>query len=178
MDLNKKINEQEKIIYFINEGIDSSINETWWSFFSDDKENSREEEISDMHSKLDKLEKKIGALTLKSTQELPFQKIWIRFKNEVSLDIESLSSPEFQRNLKDTMYFRLFSIDEQSKIMYLKTDSFPDTIVIKLQYSTLETYRDQYGEVNLIYNQYGSLSVKDSVKGNEKDVYFTVIDKK
>ena len=75
------------------------------------------------------------------------------------------------------MYFSVVGSNDISKTIDLKTSSFPNTIIIRINYDTLDTYKDQYGDANLIYSKYGSPN-KDSVSGDKSNIFFTIIEKK
>lgn len=132
-------------------------------------------EVMGLKKQIDSLKGELKNIENIEKRQLPFKKITLRFKGKVSLDIDKLKSPEFQRNLLGTMYFTVTNIDEINRYLYLKTNSFPNTIILKLKYQTLNTYQDQKGEVNLIYSRYGNPNI-NSVSGEKEECYFTVID--
>ena len=130
--------------------------------------------IEELLLKLEELEKISKTLEEKKQKTLKYTKVVIDFKKKTSLDIEQMKSPEFQRNLLGTMYFKVIDIDEEEKFILLKTNSFPDTTFIKLEYMTLESYSDQKGDVNLIYSRY-KIPNLSPVEGEKEDCYFKFV---
>tara|TARA_Y100000389_G_C17291766_1_gene428394 strand:+ start:64 stop:690 length:627 start_codon:yes stop_codon:yes gene_type:complete len=131
--------------------------------------------LNELMAKIERLESLANQLEEKKESELPYKKAVIEFKKKINLDIESLKSPEFQRNLLGTMYFKVVGLDEDSKYILLKTNSFPDTTFIKLEYKKLEPYKDQKGDVNLLYSRYKNPNLK-VVEGNQQDCYFKFVE--
>lgn len=131
--------------------------------------------IEKLLAKIEKLESLANQLEEKKESELPYKKAVIEFKKKIELNIESLKSPEFQRNLLGTMYFKVVGLDEDNKFILLKTNSFPDTTFIKLEYKKLETYKDQKGDVNLLYSRYKNPNL-NVVEGNQQDCYFKFVE--
>lgn len=130
--------------------------------------------IEELLLKLEELEKIAKTLEEKKQKTLKYKKVVIDFKKKTSLDIEEMKSPEFQRNLLGTMYFKVIDIDEEEKFILLKTNSFPDTTFIKLEYKTLESYSDQKGDVNLIYSRYKNPNLSP-VEGEKEECYFKFV---
>lgn len=141
------------------------------------KDNDEEtlEKIDSIIQKLEELEKISKTLEEKKQKTLKYKKAVIDFKKKVSLDIEKMKSPEFQRNLLGTMYFKVIDIDEEEKFILLKTNSFPDTTFIKLEYKVLESYSDQKGDVNLIYSRYKNPNLRP-VEGEQEECYFKFVE--
>lgn len=133
--------------------------------------------IEDLIKKIETLNKLAEDLEKKKEEGLLYKKITIEFKEKISLDIEQLKSPKFNRNLLGTMYFKVLDVNEKDKYVILKTNSFPDDIFIKLQYKKLETFTDQSGDVNLIYSKYKNPNV-NPVEGEEEDCYFKIVELK
>jgi len=73
------------------------------------------------------------------------------------------------------MYFKVIDIDEEEGFILLKTNSFPDTTFIKLEYKKLEIYSDQKGDVNLIYSRYKNPNLSP-VEGEEEECYFKFVE--
>jgi len=131
--------------------------------------------IDELLAKIERLESLANQIEEKKESELPYKKAVIEFKKKINLDIESLKSPEFQRNLLGTMYFKVVGLDEDSKYILLKTNSFPDTTFIKLEYKKLEPYKDQKGDVNLLYSRYKNPNL-NVVEGDPQDCYFKFVE--
>jgi len=131
-------------------------------------------QIEELLLKLEELQNLTQSLEEKKQKTLKYKKVVIDFKKKVSLDIEEMKSPEFQRNLLGTMYFKVIDIDEEEKFILLKTNSFPDTTFIKLDYKVLESYSDQKGDVNLIYSRYKNPNLSP-VEGDEEECYFKFV---
>lgn len=149
------------------------------------KEDLEEKEKEELEKEIKKLSKEIDELKEKikgyseiedeiEDEELPFNNITIKFKNKTSIDIEKLKSPEYKRNLIGTMYFKVVDFDESNKTMLLKTNSFPNTLTLRLTYNKLEDNIDLSGSVQLLYNKYGNFSIND-IEGEEKDIYFKIL---
>jgi pSer/pThr/pTyr-binding forkhead associated (FHA) protein len=139
-----------------------------------------EENIIDLQKEIDELKELLTQVKKKKQETLEFKKIWIEFKEEVSLEIEQMKSPEYNRNLKGTMYFSVVDVNHTGRYITLKTKSFPqhsETVIIKLTFETLEIYQDQKGDANLIYSKYGDPNVRP-VKGEEVECFYKIIDKK
>ena len=144
----------------------------------------KEEELatSELKSEIEQLTKDIAdiksamlKLEMKRESQLPFKKIRIEFNKKVPLDIPQMKSPEFQRNLISTMYFKVIDLNEDKKYIILKTDSFPDTAFIKLEYKTLEIFKEQKGESNLIYSRYKNPLVKP-IEGDSEETFFRIVE--
>lgn len=131
--------------------------------------------ISDIQSEIAELKYLITKLEDKKEKQLPFKKVVIEFKKKVELDIEKMKSPEFQRNLINTMYFKVIEVNESEKYLLLKTNSFPDTMFIRLEYKTLDIYREQKGDVNLIYSRYKN-PVVNPVEGEKEDCFYRIVE--
>lgn len=140
----------------------------------DSKEGQTEEElaaIEELKVELAELRVALGKLRNAKQKDLPYKKVVVKFKGKTKLDIQQMKSPEFKRTLKGTMYFTVFGFDKKNKTVDLKTNSFPDTIIIRLKFRDLKTNIDQKGNVRLIYNKYGAITDGDVV-GDEEDIYF------
>lgn len=203
MNLNEEIKKQELLIEELNVDIDKilSISHDYYDkafkFISDEIENTQNEidllkpqkdsieedttstnilnRLEKLLKKLEKLELLANNLSEKKKSDLPYNRAVIEFKKPVELNVESLKSPEFQRNLLGTMYFKVVGLDEDNKYILLKTNSFPDTTFIKLEYKKLETYKDQKGDVNLLYSRYKNPNL-NVVEGNQQDCYFKFVE--
>lgn len=138
----------------------------------DEKEREEiQDSIDELKEEIAEIRNGISSLRTAKTKKLKYKRVEVRFKGEIELDIQKLKSPEFKRKLVGTMFFKVVGLNEKSKTIDLKTNSFPDTIIIRLKYDNLKTNIDQKGDVHLIYNKYGFTS-KDDVAGNEEDAYF------
>lgn len=142
---------------------------------SDTPKDEKLKKIEELLLKLEELEGVTKSLEEKKQKTLKYKKAVIDFKKKVSLDIEKMKSPEFQRNLLGTMYFKVIDIDEEEKFILLKTNSFPDTTFIKLEYKVLESYSDQKGDVNLIYSRYKNPNLRP-VEGEKEECYFKFVE--
>lgn len=131
--------------------------------------------ISDIQSEIAELKSLIAKLEDKKEKQLPFKKVVIEFKKKVELDIQKMKSPEFQRNLLSTMYFKVIEVNEDEKYLLLKTNSFPDTMFIRLEYSSLDIYKEQKGDVNLIYSRYKN-PVVNPVEGEREDCFYRIVE--
>jgi hypothetical protein len=145
------------------------------------KESEDEEERNKLQDSINKLKDDIAEISggisnlrKSKSKKLKYKRVVISFKNDVELDIQKLSSPDYKRKLTGSMYFSVVGINEKSKTIDIKTNSFPDTLIIRLRYNNLKTNIDQKGEVSLSYNKYGFSTEKD-VSGDEEDVYFKFI---
>jgi hypothetical protein len=146
----------------------------------DNSSDSKEKEavvtgISDIKSEISELKSLISKLEDKKEKQLPFKKIVIEFKKKVELDIQKMKSPEFQRNLIGTMYFKVMEVNEDEKYLLLKTNSFPDTMFIRLEYNSLDIYKEQKGDVNLIYSRYKN-PVVNPVEGDREDCFYRIVE--
>jgi len=141
---------------------------------SDTSKGKKLKQIEELLLKLEELQNLTQSLEEKKQKTLKYKKVVIDFKKKVSLDIEEMKSPDFQRNLLGTMYFKVIDIDEEEKFILLKTNSFPDTTFIKLEYKVLESYSDQKGDVNLIYSRYKNPNLSP-VEGDEEECYFKFV---
>jgi hypothetical protein len=124
---------------------------------------------------LDGLSKKLES---ENNDELPYKRVVIEFKDKVDLDIQPLKSPEFQRRLIGTMYFKVVGLDREEKYILLKTSGYSkvdDALFFKLDYKKLEPYIDQKGEVNLIYSKYKNPNL-NPVKGDSEEVYYKFVE--
>jgi hypothetical protein len=142
---------------------------------SDTSKDEKLKQIEELLLKLEELQNLTQSLEDKKQKTLKYKKVVIDFKKKVSLDIKEMKSPDFQRNLLGTMYFKVIDIDEEEKFILLKTNSFPDTTFIKLEYKVLETYSDQKGDVNLIYSRYKNPNLRP-VEGEEEECYFKFVE--
>lgn len=144
-----------------------------------DIESSSKEDVitglSELTAEIDELKYLISKLENKKEKQLPFKKIVIEFRKKVELDIQKMKSPEFQRNLVGTMYFKVMEVNETEKYLILKTNSFPDTMFIRLDYSTLDVYREQKNDVNLIYSRYKNPFV-NPIEGDKEDCFYRVVE--
>ena len=131
--------------------------------------------ISDIKSEISELKSLISKLEDKKEKQLPFKKIVIEFKKKVELDIQKMKSPEFQRNLIGTMYFKVMEVNEDEKYLLLKTNSFPDTMFIRLEYNSLDIYKEQKDDVNLIYSRYKN-PVVNPVEGDKEDCFYRIVE--
>tara|TARA_Y100000389_G_scaffold153539_1_gene153799 strand:+ start:217 stop:861 length:645 start_codon:yes stop_codon:yes gene_type:complete len=131
--------------------------------------------ISEVKAEIEELKSLINKLEEKKEEQLPFKKIVIEFKKKVELDVQKMKSPEFQRNLIGTMYFKVMEINEDEGYLLLKTNSFPDTMFIRLEYSSLDIYKEQKGDVNLIYSRYKNPLVKP-VDGDKEDCFYRIVE--
>ena len=142
----------------------------------DKKEKEKiQKDIDNLSKSIKDISKRIRALNKVEKKALPFKKIEISFKREVSLDIQKLNSPDYKRNLVGSMYFTVDGLNEKLGFVDLKTRSFPTTLIIRLYYKNINSMSDQHGKVKLIYNQYGSTTDKGSVSGEEKAVSFKIL---
>jgi len=130
--------------------------------------------ISDIQSEIAELKSLIAKLEEKKEKQLPFKKVVIEFKKKVELDIKKMKSPEFQRNLLSTMYFKVMEVNEDEKYLLLKTSSFPDTMFIRLEYNSLDIFKEQKGDVNLIYSRYKN-PVVNPVEGEREDCFYRIV---
>tara|TARA_B110000211_G_C13983195_1_gene510420 strand:+ start:74 stop:724 length:651 start_codon:yes stop_codon:yes gene_type:complete len=140
----------------------------------EEKKQQTEEELSAINGLKDELRElkiALGKLRNAKQKDLPYKKAVVKFYDETKLDIEKMQSPDFKRTLKNTMFFKVFGFNEKNNTIDLKTNSFPDTIIIRLTFSNLKTNVDQRGDVRLIYNKYGAIT-KEDVVGEEVDVNF------
>lgn len=142
---------------------------------SDTPKDEKLKKIEELLLKLEELEGVTKSLGERKQKTLKYKKVVIDFKKKVSLDIKEMKSPEFQRNLLGTMYFKVIDIDEEEGFILLKTNSFPDTTFIKLEYKKLEIYSDQKGDVNLIYSRYKNPNLSP-VEGEEEECYFKFVE--
>jgi len=142
---------------------------------SDTPKDEKLKKIEELLLKLEELEGVTKSLEERKQKTLKYKKVVIDFKKKVSLDIKEMKSPEFQRNLLGTMYFKVIDIDEEEGFILLKTNSFPDTTFIKLEYKKLEIYSDQKGDVNLIYSRYKNPNLSP-VEGEEEECYFKFVE--
>jgi len=136
---------------------------------------SKLEELLLRLEELDGLSKKLES---ENNDELPYKRVVIEFKNKVDLDIQPLKSPEFQRRLIGTMYFKVVGLDREEKYILLKTSGYSkvdDALFFKLDYKKLEPYIDQKGEVNLIYSKYKNPNL-NPVKGDSEEVYYKFVE--
>ena len=143
----------------------------------EEKDESNTIRIEELLVMIEKLESLANKLEQKKEESLKYKKIVIEFKKKVSLDIESMKSPEFQRNLISTMYFTVVDINENEKYLILKTKGYSkmdESLFFKLDYKKLETYKDQKGDINLIYSKHRNPFI-NPVEGNIKDCYFKII---
>jgi hypothetical protein len=125
--------------------------------------------------KLSQLEDLAKKLEVKKESQLPFKRVVIKFDNKVSLDIKKMKSPEFQRNLLGTMYFKVVGINNKENYMILKTKSLEDTMFIKLGFNKLESFIQQKGDVRLLYSKYKNPNI-DVVEGEKEDASFKIIE--
>jgi hypothetical protein len=88
-----------------------------------------------------------------------------------------MKSPEFQRSLVSTMYFKVMEVNETKKYLLLKTNSFPDTMFIRLEYKTLDIYKEQKDDVNLIYSRYKN-PIVNPIEGEKEDCFFRIVEMK
>ena len=88
-----------------------------------------------------------------------------------------MKSPEFQRSLVSTMYFKVMEVNETKKYLLLKTNSFPDTMFIRLEYKTLDIYKEQKGDVNLIYSRYKN-PIVNPIEGEKEDCFYRIVEMK
>jgi hypothetical protein len=136
--------------------------------------------IETLLQKLEELESITQSLENKKQESLRYKKVVIDFKKKVSLDIESLKSPEFKRNLMGTMYFTVVDIDEDEKYIILKTKGYSnidDSLFFKIEYNKLDNYVDQKGDINLIYSRYKNINLSP-VEGEKKESYFKFVELK
>jgi len=131
--------------------------------------------LSELTSEIAELKSLIIKLEEKKEEQLPFKKIVIEFKKKVELDIQKMKSPEFQRNLIGTMYFKVMEVNEDEKYLLLKTNSFPDTMFIRLEYNSLDIYKEQKDDVNLIYSRYKN-PVVNPVEGDKEDCFYRIVE--
>lgn len=131
--------------------------------------------ISEVKAEIEELKSLIDKLEDKKEKQLPFKKIVIEFKKKVELDIQKMKSPEFQRNLIGTMYFKVMEINEGEGYLLLKTNSFPDTMFIRLEYNSLDIYKEQKNDVNLIYSRYKNPLV-NPVEGDREDCFYRIVE--
>ena len=144
---------------------------------TDKEKEDIDKEIKGLNDTLDKIAEKLGVLQNASQKDLKYKKVEIQFNGKTELDIEKMKSPEFQRNLLGTMFFKVVGINENKKTIDLKTNSFPNTILIRLEYDKLITYREQSGDVHLLYNKYGFVGDRN-VAGDEKKITFKFLNLK
>ena len=133
--------------------------------------------LSELTSEIAELKSLIVKLEEKKEEQLPFKKIVIEFKKKVDLDIDKMKSPEFQRSLVSTMYFKVMEVNETKKYLLLKTNSFPDTMFIRLEYKTLDIYKEQKGDVNLIYSRYKN-PIVNPIEGEKEDCFYRIVEMK
>jgi hypothetical protein len=131
--------------------------------------------ISEVKAEIEELKSLIDKIEDKKEKQLPFKKIVIEFKKKVELDIQKMKSPEFQRNLIGTMYFKVMEVNEDEKYLLLKTNSFPDTMFIRLEYNSLDIYKEQKDDVNLIYSRYKNPLV-NPVEGDREDCFYRIVE--
>lgn len=126
-------------------------------------------------TKISQIEKLAKSIELKKESQLPFKKIVIKFNNKVSLDIKKMKSPEFQRNLLNTMYFTVVGYNKKDKYLLLKTKNLKDTMFIKLEFNKMETFIQQNGTIRLLYSKYKNPNI-DVVEGEKEDASFKIIE--
>lgn len=130
-----------------------------------------EKQIEELNKRLDDIASGITSLKNAREKNTKYKKAEIQFYGKTAVDIEKLKSPEFKRNLLGTMYFKVVGLNQKTKTIDLKTTSFPNTVIIRLEYEKLITNREQMGEVHLIYNKYGFTTHND-VGGDEQKIKF------
>jgi len=136
---------------------------------------STKKDIIKITKDLAKLEDLLGELQTIKTENLEFDKIWIEFKEKVSIDIENFK-PGFKRDMEGTMNFSIVGVDNENKYMELKHDSFGKKSIIKLYFNTLDTYVDQQGDISLIYSKYADPDM-EPVEGKEKKSFYRITKK-
>ena len=136
--------------------------------------------IEDLVKKIETLNRLASDLEKKKEEGLLYKKIVIEFKKKIELDIQVMKSPEFQRNLDSTMYFKVMEINEDEKYLILKTKGYSkidDSLFFKLEYKKLETFSDQKGDINLIYSKYKNPNI-NPVEGDKEDCFFKIVELK
>ena len=134
-------------------------------------------DIDELLAKIEQLELLASSLEEKKEESLKYKRVVIDFKKKTKLDILSMKSPEFKRNLMGTMYFKVLDINEDEKYMILKTSGYSridESLFFKLEYKGLETYKDQKGDINLIYSRHRNPSI-NPVEGEIEDCYYRII---
>jgi hypothetical protein len=86
-----------------------------------------------------------------------------------------MKSPEFQRNLLNTMYFTVVGYNKKDKYLLLKTKNLKDTMFIKLEFNKMETFIQQNGTIRLLYSKYKNPNI-DVIDGEKEDISFKIIE--
>lgn len=130
--------------------------------------------IGDIKTSVDDLTDRVEKLQ-NSAHKSPYKKIELTFYGETELKIGAVSK-EFDRKLKGDMYFSIEGINTSKRFMDIKTNSFPDYLVVRLYYSKLKTNVDQRGEAQLIYDRKEGFEtdVRGATKGEEKNISFKI----
>jgi hypothetical protein len=138
---------------------------------SDDEKEKIQTDIDELNDRLDKLTTSLDNLSKElKGGDSKYKRVVIAFKEDYELDIEKLKSPEFKRNLKNRMYFKVLSHDQKNKTFDLQTNSFPIEIKLRLTYKKLEEFVKQNGKARLVFNKH--TSSQHGLEGEEISVEF------
>ena len=75
-------------------------------------------------------------------------------------------------NLVGDMFFTVLDLNKNEKYIDIRTSSFPQELLIRLEYSELKEGKPQFGEVKLVYDRPGSK--REQEEGDEKRIGFTI----
>jgi hypothetical protein len=130
------------------------------SILLEQSDSEKKKDVEDIRKEISDLRKLIQSKN--SGQSLGFSKIRIRFDGEYELKLPKYGLETFNRNLKGEMYFSVLGGTDE--YMDIKTSSFPDTFKIRLDYQTLDVYKNQVGDAYLIYNRGTEKLVGEEIK--------------
>ena len=151
------IEYQNSIIKEINENINNLIPET-----------SRKKKLKKMYDEVQVLKKQVRSVSSKS---LGFSYIEIDFSGEYELKLPDYGIEEFDRKLKNDMYFRV--VGGTGSYMDLRTSSMPKEFIIRLYYNTLKEFKKQNGKGLLIYKR-----GREKSYGPDQTIAYTIRKKK
>ncbi len=125
---NKQFEENLKIYNHLNSYLDILI-----------KENNDNEKIAkDIISLSDEIES--IRMRLFGSSSFPYNYCEIEFRGETEIELPEYGIEDFNRVLKDRMYFSIIGGSEESGFMFIKTKSFPDRFKMKLTFKIFVIY--------------------------------------
>lgn len=124
--------------------------------------------------KLDALDARIQS-RLNTSNVIPYTDIRIEFFDTIKTSVRE-STEKYVIELSGREDFDVVGFDEIEKFIVVRKRKWDKKIGLKIEYYTIETGKQQKGELQLFYNQYGNLSGYNKTRsGVIEDFKFEII---
>lgn len=119
--------------------------------------------------RLDALDAEIDSqLNMSNISNIPYKKTRIEFFNTIKTSVRE-STEKYEIELSGREDLDVVGFDEIEKFIVVRKSKWKHKIALIIEYSTIETRREQKGELQLFYNEYGNLSGYNKTRGGIKE---------